>query len=485
MANWKRNCDINSGVMIQQLVIWIDSRLEQEDYHNVTYDLLLKCPHVDFHHFEDADSAVFYLMRNHEFTHARIILTNDLADDFFDMQEIARLQIVACLTMCVFIRDADEQEELDRYDRYLAYMPCRRKCQSKERYHYERCLIMSRDEHLLQEFSLQTDTLGSTIASTIFLVDVGAFGNMFSSTVDHERNNILFLDEINDHEHIEFIGYISGYGITMPKVLHHLRFPAPTQMTKNDVQITALVLFGRRQKLTDRQIALLCRYFSTGNCVRSITFIKYLVHLWSLESPISFYRLVNLALAECSIQDIHYLRYVIYDYFEMFYAKLLPYFSGTLYRSISMTEENIAILMSLEGQKIYFVSFTATSKNCRRAQLGGNVLFEIETLSSKSQEAQKLYSNADISIVSQFPEEEEVLYAPLATFRLVSIVRDDDEYHMEHYTVKLQELGGSSFLSILHIDKIKRMPNASPFLMNTDYWQIPISEGKYFCLFKK
>ena len=71
---------------------------------------------------------------------------------------------------------------------------------------------------------------------------------------------------------------------------------------------------------------------------------------------------------------------------------------------------------------------------------------------TKDQEVQKLHSNADISIVSQFSEEE-VLYAPLATFCLISIVRDDDEYDMEHYTVKLQELGGSSFLSILHIDK--------------------------------
>jgi hypothetical protein len=252
-------------------------------------------------------------------------------------------------------------------------------------------------------------------------------------------------------------------------------------MPKTDVQMAALVIFGRRHKLTDQQITILCRYYGTGNCVHSTTFIKYLVHLWSLESPISFYRLVNTALAECSVDDIHCLRYIIYDYFEMFYAKLLPYFFGTLYRGTSMTEENIATLMSLEGQKVYFVCFTATSKNRARAQLGGNVLFEIETLSSKGQEAQKLHSNADISIVSQFSEEE-VIYAPLATFRLVSIMCDDDVYDMEHYTVKLQELGGSSFLSILHFDKIKRMPNTSPFLMDTDHWRIPISEGKHFSI---
>ncbi|CAF1175776.1 unnamed protein product [Rotaria sordida] len=484
MAKWKHNCEVNSGVVVRKLIVWIDPDLQQKKDDNATYTRLCTCEHVDFHSFEDVDSAVFYLMRNYEFTHAQIILANTIADEFFDMQEIARLQTVVCLTMCIFIYDADEQEEIDRYNHYLTYLPCRRKCRSEERYHYEQCLIMSKDEYLLQEFALQTDILGSTIAHIIWLVDIEAFGNMFSGTVDQEKHDIILTDDISDHDHIEFIGYISGYGISIPKVLHHLRFPEPIHMSKADVQMAALVIFGRRHNLTDQQITILCRYFGTGNCIRSTTFIKYLVRLWSLESPISFYRLVNTALAECSLNDIHCLRYIIYDYFEMFYAKLLPYFSGILYRGISMSEENIAILMSLEGQKIYFVCFTATSKNRARAQVGGNVLFEIQTLSAEGQEAQKLHSNADISIVSQFPEEEEVLYAPLATFRLISIVHDDNEYDMEHYTVKLQELGGSSFLSILHLDKIKRMPNASPFLIGTDHWQIPVSEGKrLFSLF--
>lgn len=478
MNSWKRNCEVDSGVVARQLVVWIDTDLENENNKNATYTLLRSSSHINFHSFDDVNAAIYYLMQNHEFSHARIILANALADEFFDMQEIARLQTVVCLTMCIFIFDADENEEIDRYNHYLTYLPCRRKCWNEIRYHYERCLIMSKDEHLLQEFALQSDTLGVTIATIMWLVDIGAFGNMFFRTVDQDRHNIVLTDNVSNSDHVEFIGYISGYGISTPKVLQHLRFPEPIHMDKNDVQIAALVIFGRRHNLTDQQVAFLCRYFSTGNCVRSTTFIKYLVRLWSFESPVAFYRLVNTALADCCVDDIHCLRYIIYDYCEMFYAKVLPYFAGTVYRGIQMTEENIAMLMSLEGQKIYFVCFTATSKNRARAQVGGNVLFEVETLSSQGQEAQKLYSNADISIVSQFPEEEEVLYAPLATFRFVSMVRDDNEYGMEHYTVKLQELGGSSFLSIMHLDKIKRMPNASPFLIGTDYWQIPISDGK-------
>ena len=190
MSNWKRNCEINSGVVVPQVVIWIDPDHENENDKNTICTLLSTCSHVDFHSFEDVDSAIFYLMLNHEFTHVRIILANNLADEFFDMQDIAQLQTVVCLTMCVFVFDVDEQEEVDRYNRYLTFLPCRRKCWAKERYHYERCLIMSKDEHLLQEFALQTDTLGSTIANIMCLVDVGAFGNMFSRTVDQERYNM-------------------------------------------------------------------------------------------------------------------------------------------------------------------------------------------------------------------------------------------------------------------------------------------------------
>jgi hypothetical protein len=88
---------------------------------------------------------------------------------------------------------------------------------------------------------------------------------MFSGTVDQERYNIILTDDISNHDHIEFIGYISGYGISIPQVLHHLRFPEPIHMPKTDVQMAALVIFGRRHKLTDQQITILCRYYGTGN----------------------------------------------------------------------------------------------------------------------------------------------------------------------------------------------------------------------------
>jgi hypothetical protein len=35
---------------------------------------------------------------------------------------------------------------------------------------------------------------------------------------------------------------------------------------------------------------------------------------------------------------------------------------------------------------------------------------------------------------------------------------------------------------MLHLDKLARMPNASPFQLGTDYWQIKINEGKSFSL---
>ncbi|CAF3713361.1 unnamed protein product [Rotaria sp. Silwood1] len=167
MTRLKHNCDINSNVILHQLVIWIDPNLQQENNTNTTYTLLRTYSHVDFYPFEDVDFAIFYLIREHEFTHVQSILANNLADEFFEMQEIVRVQTVVYLTISVFIFDADEQEEMDRYNHYLPYLPCRQKCWTKDRYHYLKCLIMSRDEHLLQEFSFQTNTLGFNTANII------------------------------------------------------------------------------------------------------------------------------------------------------------------------------------------------------------------------------------------------------------------------------------------------------------------------------
>ncbi|CAF4061167.1 unnamed protein product [Adineta steineri] len=69
-------------------------------------------------------------------------------------------------------------------------------------------------------------------------------------------------------------------------------------------------------------------------------YYKLLIHLWSLEQP-AFYNLINKALAEANQDDLHLLRYIIYDYFMLFWTKAIPYYAGILYRGIHVPDEII------------------------------------------------------------------------------------------------------------------------------------------------
>ena len=461
MPTYRYNRTVESKVVRRQLLVWIDaSKTLNTD--GFLSDLLTSNNQVDLHIFDSVDSAIFFLS-NKNFEHVQVVVNSNVADTFFTMHDAAELQSIACLTMCVFVFGIEHNEEL--YNKYLGYLQCHRKCWTQLPDVVERCLIMSKDYLLLRRFCMMSDTLGMVIASIMFLVDVQAFGNTFLDELDPiEHQIVLNLNESN----LEFVGYMSSCNLAQPKLLQHLRFAKSIDFPKNHGQIAAVIMFGRRHGWSSEQIASVCRYFSPGCCIKSQTLLKYLVRLWSLESP-PFYRFVNQSLAECDIVDVHLLRFVLYDYFELFNTKLLPYFVGTLYRGIQTSEENIAALLSLVGEQIYFVCFTSTSKNLARAMVGGNVLFVIQTLSKEQQAECRTQTNVDISALSQFPEEEEVIYAPLTKFRLLDVTYIDDPNESVKYIIKVREQASSLFVQFF-LDKMK-LPNGTPFQTGTDMWQ--------------
>ena len=418
---------------------------------------------IDLHVFDAVDLAISFLSTK-SFEHIQIVVNHNEADPFFNMQKLANLQTEYCLTMCVFIFGVDHDEKL--YRNYLSYLQCSQRCWSKLPRVADRCLIMSKDKELLQQFCTISDTLGLAIAQMMFLVEVNVFENVFDQEVDPLKHQI-FLGPV-ENSSSEFIGYMPDRDGAIPKLFQHFRFSESIDIPKNDAQITALILFGKRHNLSSKQITFLCRHLSPGCCINSVTLIRYFVRLWSIESP-PFYQLVNESLARCVIENVHLLRFILYDYFELFHYKKLPYYIGTLYRGINAPDENIASLISLVGKQIYFVCFTSTSKNLERAMVGGNVLFEIITLTKEQQENCTTQTNADISSFSQFPEEAEVIYPPLTTFLLLAITFISDPSSPVKYIVKIREQGSSLF-SLLSLDNT-RLPNRTPFRSGTDMWQ--------------
>ncbi|CAF0844030.1 unnamed protein product [Adineta steineri] len=245
----------------------------------------------------------------------------------------------------------------------------------------------------------------------------------------------------------------------VPEIFEYLRIPSFSgKHDKFVIQITSIVLFGLRKGLSEKYITDISRIFLRHKCRdRSdpSLYYKSLIHLWSLEQP-AFYNLINKALAEANQDDLHLLRYIIYDYFMLFWTKAIPYYAGILYRGIHVPDEIINELYEFIGKTICFTCFTSTTKNRRRADLGGNVLFIIETISSYRQDIAGNNSNADISTISQFPEEEEVLYPPLTSFILMDIQKEKDLY-----VIRLTEVSGCShMLAFFHDLNRRRTPNS-------------------------
>ena len=100
-------------------------------------------------------------------------------------------------------------------------------------------------------------------------------------------------------------------------------------------------------------------------------------------------------------------------------------YSGVVYRGILLSPEQIKLYQQACGYYQQWNSFISTTKNPNLAKIYGNTLFII-TVDS-------LYVNGlDISSLSNFPEEEEVLISPGRAFSVnkVEFNASDDRYHV-------------------------------------------------------
>ncbi|CAF4129103.1 unnamed protein product, partial [Rotaria sp. Silwood1] len=87
---------------------------------------------------------------------------------------------------------------------------------------------------------------------------------------------------------------------------------------------------------------------------------------------------------------------------------------STVYRGLNLTDEEREEFINKEDGIIEFKAFTSTSKNRELAELFGNTLLIIDLSPELTSWRTRLmngkrYSGADVSNVSNFPDEEEFL----------------------------------------------------------------------------
>ncbi|MCK9154646.1 MAG: ADP-ribosyltransferase domain-containing protein [Paludibacteraceae bacterium] len=104
----------------------------------------------------------------------------------------------------------------------------------------------------------------------------------------------------------------------------------------------------------------------------------------------------------------------------------LPAFKGTVYRGTELDDPSILTIMTMKpGDLIYMKSFTSSSISKDKAKgFSADVLFEIETTTGR-----------DVSHISEYPTEEEVILSPDTRYEITEI-----SYQDQMINVKLKEL---------------------------------------------
>ncbi|MCK9154643.1 MAG: ADP-ribosyltransferase domain-containing protein, partial [Paludibacteraceae bacterium] len=101
-------------------------------------------------------------------------------------------------------------------------------------------------------------------------------------------------------------------------------------------------------------------------------------------------------------------------------------YKGTVYRGTKLDEASLITIMGMKpGDSVYMKSFTSTSLlESKASEFNSDVLFEIESLTGRN-----------ISHISDYPTEKEVLLSPDTRYKVESI-----EFEQKSIRVRLKEL---------------------------------------------
>ncbi|CAF4952207.1 unnamed protein product, partial [Rotaria magnacalcarata] len=140
------------------------------------------------------------------------------------------------------------------------------------------------------------------------------------------------------------------------------------------------------------------------------------IHLYTRESFL--YRVLNTALRDSDhskLATLGPLCFLIRDY-----SRTCIDYIGTVYRGVQLSLTSILSYKQAVGSWRTWPSYTSTSKNRKMAEFRGNTLFIIEITNTKLS-SPRAY---DVTEISQFPSEEEVLLPAGVSFQVISVEQD-------------------------------------------------------------
>ena len=153
---------------------------------------------------------------------------------------------------------------------------------------------------------------------------------------------------------------------------------------------------------------------------------EFCVHLYTRESFL--YKVLNMALRNVDQSKLHTLGPFCFLIRE--YLRYRASFVGTVYRGVYLTSDHIRSYKEAVGTWRSWSSYTSTSKRRKMSEIRGNTLFIIEIMDAELS-PQRAF---DLSAISQFPEEEEVLLLAGTSFQIMSVEQD----YQQKYIIQIK-----------------------------------------------
>jgi hypothetical protein len=147
------------------------------------------------------------------------------------------------------------------------------------------------------------------------------------------------------------------------------------------------------------------------------------------------YRLVNMTLREddrSKVQTLGPFVYFLSTFIHSGYSQLDQIgmkFEGTVYRGAQLDEKMVNEYKSAIGEERKWLGYSSTSKNRRLAETFGNTLFIIKIIKVRQN------TNWDVSSLSVYPNEEEVLLTAGVSFVIDKVECNDGKY-LIYLTIK-------------------------------------------------
>ncbi|CAF3369082.1 unnamed protein product [Rotaria socialis] len=136
------------------------------------------------------------------------------------------------------------------------------------------------------------------------------------------------------------------------------------------------------------------------------------------------YDVLNKALRELDLSKLETLGPL--GYLISAYSRDAQEFVGTVYRGVELKYTEIEQYKCAIGMWKTWPAYTSTSKNRKMAEFYGNTLFVIEITDNKLSAPRTF----DISNISSFPEEEEVLLPAGACFQIINVTQNREQKYI-------------------------------------------------------